>query len=279
VEIVEQRLLDDDEALTSTIKAVPAIALPPVDWRGGDLAKRVIYDGCPTPEEACALIKRAELDDRILRYAPSNSDAMRRCAADGMTRAVAEALARAYYPVSRRFPMFLAATISHIEDEETRLKLVENLSEEHGNLEIHFTHDALFRRYARALGVEPASVREAAPDSPTSRLLEHFETMCRGGPDYRALAMECAFETLFSPVSLMMADGLRRSGLVTDDAVVFFDLHGLADVAHSAEIRVALIRCVDASGGSTGSVWDETLEIAEAGARLTFELFDSIARS
>ncbi len=182
------------------------------------------------------------------------------------------ALAREYCPVCLEFPLFLAAAISHVRQERTRLLLVGNLYEEHGDLDPARTHPALFRQYIRALGLEPDALATPITDSPGARVVERFRTVCREGPDYRALAMLYAFETLFSPACAMVVSGLRHLPL-TPGAPLFFEVHAVADVAHAEQLRVALFAACRSE-----EEWRVAVETAGEASRLLYILFDSVAR-
>lgn len=257
--VVERRIADTD---VPGLRALPAIAF----------LDAVVFEGRPNPEQATALVKREELDRRVLAHAIPNSEAMQRFARGEVQIGTAVALAREYYPVCLEFPLFLSAAISHVRDERTRVLLVGNLYEEHGDLDPARTHPALFRQYVRALGLEPDALATPLKDSPGARVVERFSTVCREGPDYRALAMLYAFETLFSPACAMVASGLRPLPLAPG-ATLFFDVHAVGDVAHAEQLRLALFEACGAE-----EEWRVAVDTASEAGRLLYHLFDSVAR-
>ncbi len=182
-------------------------------------------------------------------------------------------LARQYYPVCLEFPLFLAAAISHVRAEHPRLLLVGNLFEEHGNLDPTRTHPKLFCQYIRALGLQPQALAKVAEGSIGARVRERFSTVCREGPDYRAIAILYAFETLFSPACAMVASGLRRLDL-GEEAIVFFDVHAATDLAHAEQLRASLLESCRSDND-----WSVAIETAAEGARLLYTLFDSVANA
>lgn len=95
------------------LHALPAIAF--VD--------AVVFEGRPSPEQARALVKREELDRRVLAHAIPGSEAIQRFARGDVQIGAAVALAREYYPVCLEFLLFLATAISHVRDERTRVLL------------------------------------------------------------------------------------------------------------------------------------------------------------
>lgn len=258
-QVVERRVADTD---VPGLRALPAIAF----------LDAVVFEGRASPEQARALVKREELDRRVLAHAIPNSEAMQRFARGDVQINAAIALAREYYPVCLEFPLFLAAAISHVRQERTRLLLVGNLYEEHGDLDPARTHPALFREYIRALGLEPDALATPITDSPGARVVERFRTVCREGPDYRALAMLYAFETLFSPACALVASGLRHLPLAPG-APLFFEVHAVTDVAHAEQLRVALFAACRSE-----EEWCVAVDTAGEASRLLYTLFDSVAR-
>lgn len=210
-----------------------------------------------------------ELDKRVLAHAITNSEAAQRFARGECDRAAAIAFAREYYPVCLQFPLFLAAAISHVSDEDTRLLLVANLYEEHGNLDATRTHPELFRGYIRSLDLSPEALADGG--SVGARLAQRFRTVCQEGPDYRAAAILYAFEALFSPACALIAEGLRRMGM-SDTAVTFFDVHAIADVSHAAQLRTSV-----AAACRSRREWEVAVATADEGGRLLYELFDFAA--
>src|SRR5574341_1461456 len=155
-QVVEHRLseMSPKEIEARGLRATPSILL------NGAIA----FEGRPSREEAELLVKRAEIDRVILEYSIPKSAAMQRFASgDAPHESIALSLAREFQPFCFEFPLFLAAAISHIRDGRSRLLLVSNLYEEHGNLDIERLHPALFRKFMHGLGVEPESIEKLDP--------------------------------------------------------------------------------------------------------------------
>lgn len=255
VQVIERPIR---ESGAPQVRAIPAIAF----------ANAIVFEGQPSPEQAVALVKHEELDSRVLEHSLTKSEALQH-----FTRvpqmAQAMALAREYYPVSLEFPLFLSAAISHIRDERTRLLLVANLYEEHGRLDPTQTHPELFRKYIRALGMEPGAMTRSSKDSPSERLITRFSTVCQEGPDFRALAMLYAFELLFSPACALIQEGVKRLPLAPE-AGVFFELHAAADVLHAEQLRLALFQAAESEED-----WRVAVDTAEEAGQLLYTLFDT----
>ena len=190
--VAERRIADMPSATLEAkgIRATPAIVVHDI----------VAAVGCPTPARALSLMKRAYLDRVVLEYAIPRSDAMQRFAR-GETRSdvTARTLATEFYAFSHEFPLFLAAAISHVRDEASRLLLVHNLYEEHGNLELDRVHPKLFRQFVVGMGLQPAALERYDQRTAGVQAAEWVTQICRTGPAHRALGAIYVTELLFGP--------------------------------------------------------------------------------
>ncbi|MGE5306952.1 MAG: iron-containing redox enzyme family protein [Alphaproteobacteria bacterium] len=233
----------------------------------------VAFVGIPSPEDAFVLIKRAEIDRVILEWAVSQSQALRQFAeGNSSNKSVALSLAREFQPFCFEFPLFLAAAISHIRDDKSRLLLVSNLYEEHGNLELDRFHPALFRKFMRGIGVEPDSL-ELDPASPGVQAAERVTAICREGPAYKALATLYAIELSFAPICDVIVAGLKHLKL-SAETEYFWILHSGADVEHAEQLRAALLNVC-----RSPEDWHSAVELAGEISQMFFTLFDYIARA
>jgi pyrroloquinoline-quinone synthase len=212
------------------------------------------------------------VDAVVLAQAIRNSAAMRRFARGDLAapRAVAESLAREFYPFCFEFSLFLAAAISHMRDERARLLLVGNLYEEHGDLDVSRMHPELFRKFVRALGLDPAAL-EVGRGTAGARAAALVTSICRNGPAHRALAALYAIELLFGPGCELLESGIRHAHL-PKDAVEFFEVHAGADVVHAGQLRTCL-----ATACKTDAHRREALSVATEVAGTFFRMFDGIA--
>ncbi len=262
--VVERRIaeLSPKEIEALGLRATPAIMM------NNSLA----FEGRPSSEEAALLVKRAEIDRAILEYDVHRSAAMQRFASgSARSDSIALSLAQEFYHLCREFPLFLAAAISHIQDDESRLLLVSNLYEEHGNLDIERLHPALFRQFIRSMGLEPAIVEKVTEGSPGVEAAQTMTTICRQGPAIRALATLYAIELWFAPACDMVLEGLRPLAL-SSEAIKFFVVHSGADVIHSEQLRKALFKVC-----KTQDEWRTAVNNAGEASHMFYTLFDFIA--
>jgi len=263
-QVVEHRI---DDMLPEQIKAVGLRATPSIALNGS-----LVFEGCPRQEQVALLVKRAEIDHVILEHAVSKSEAMQRFASGSApNEAIALTLAREFYPLCREFPLFLAAAISHIQDEKSRILLVSNLYEEHGELDIERLHPALFRQFIRAMGLEPETIEQWDEGSPGVQAARQITTICREGPAHRALAVLYAIELWFGPACEMIMTGLRQLKL-SSEATRFFVVHSGADIVHAEQLRIALLKVCQSP-----QEWREAIDLASDTSHMFFSLFDFIA--
>ena len=262
--VVECRIaeLSPKEIETLGLRATPAVMM------NNSLA----FEGRPSSEEAALLVKRAEIDRVILEHAVHRSAAMQRFAGgSARSDSIALSLAQEFYHLCREFPLFLAAAISHVEDDESRMLLVSNLYEEHGNLEMERLHPALFRQFIRSMGLEPAVIEKVTEGSPGLEVAQAITAVCRQGPAVRALGTLYAIELWFSPACDMVLQGLRPLAL-SSEATKFFVVHSGADIVHSAQLRKALLKVCQSE-----SEWRTAVSIAGETSLMFYTLFDFIA--
>ncbi len=265
--VVERRIADLDATALAQLglRATPAIAL---DGQG------VVSVGCPTEDEAALLVRRAEIDARILAHAIPTSEAIQRFAkGNTKSEATAKALASEFYPFCNEFPLFLAAAISHVHDEKSRLLLVSNLYEEHGNLDLERLHPALFRKFVKGLGLESAKLEQYDRGTPGAQASQWVTSICREGPAHRALATLYAVELLFAPCCDIIIKGLKHLHLAPE-SVYFWELHSGKDVEHAEQLRAGLLKACP-----TPEAWRESVELASDVSLMFYELFDFIARA
>ncbi len=250
------------------IDALGITATPAILCNGG-----VAFVGKPSPEDALLLVKRAEIDRVILEYAVSKSEPLQRFAEGGASsKSIVLSLAREFQPFCFEFPLFLAAAISHIRDDKSRLLLVSNLYEEHGNLELDRFHPALFRKFMLGVGVSPDAL-ELDQGSPGVQAAERVTAICREGPAYRALATLYAIELSFAPICEVIVAGLKHLKL-SAEAEQFWILHSGADVEHAEQLRAALLTVC-----RSPDEWHAAVELAGEISQMFFTLFDYIARA
>lgn len=147
-----------------------------------------------------------------------------------------------YYRHVRVSRLYLAALISNCrDDEKLQLTLAEVLMDEYGHLNPAETHPALYRRFLKALEIGEKE-REAPRTLPEieSYISVHYE-LCRH-PDVRLGlgAMGPASEWPVPPIYVRLAEGLKKSAGLPEEALEIFTSHVTMDVTHARIMMEAL---------------------------------------
>lgn len=156
-----------------------------------------------------------------------------------------------YYVYSRGFSRYIGAVTSNLEDPEHRALLTSNAADEAGLLDVHRAaelrslnidpeaasapHPELFRRFLRAIGVDPELCLRAPPDLATQVFCETFHDICRfGGQAQSVGALGIATEGIVRPMYGRLLRAILRAwpGLPARSRV-FFDLHAAVDDDHA----------------------------------------------
>jgi pyrroloquinoline quinone (PQQ) biosynthesis protein C len=213
------------------------------------------------------------LEDAIKGYELSRSVGLQRVAKGDVTLETAREFARQYYPICLEFPIFLALCISRVYDQSARALLVENLYEEHGELDLTKAHPELFREFVEAVGLDPLLVSRARKGSVSEMLIRRYTENCSSVREHIALAYMYSFEKNFSGANACLAKGLRGVALVPEPKLIFFDVHAVHDIKHAAQLQEALLRIT-----CTAQHWREVCDAAEESAATLYEFFDTVFR-
>ena len=140
-----------------------------------------------------------------------------------------------YYRHVRVSRLYLAALISNCRDDEgLQLALAGILFDEYGHLNPEETHPALYRRFLRVLGVGEKEW-EAPRTLPEIELyIENHYALCRH-PDIRLGlgALGPASEWPVPPIYVRLAEGLKKSAGLPEEALEIFTSHVTMDVEHA----------------------------------------------
>ena len=142
--------------------------------------------------------------------------------------------------VVNAFPAFLAALLTQMPDARDRLPIVENLLEEHGDLDIEKAHVNTFELLVRGLGPAAEPITRHAPIPGMRSYLRSMQYTCLHSPWLEGLGLMGMIEFLFAHISPIITSAVVRSGRVPRDALAHFDLHEDVDVDHAAGMFAVL---------------------------------------
>jgi len=157
--------------------------------------------------------------------------------------------ARQYFAFELRLPRFLTAMHARAEDRAVRSALLSNAwDEEHGEK----NHAELWLRFAEALGLTRAEVRDAKPNEATQALIDAYRDAAEKAPLAAGVAALYAYESQLPAVAEAKLTGLEKHygiGRGTDGAA-FFEVHRTLDVHHASAERAILKDAVATSDGA-----------------------------
>lgn len=139
-----------------------------------------------------------------------------------------------YYQHVRAFPENLRQLEARTSGSVQKL-VKENLAEE---LYPAAPHPALWRQFARSLGVTDRTLDSAQPLPGIASLLDTFDEVTAQGTVAQAIAAFYVYEAQVPEIATQKISGLRRFYGITDpQALAYFAVHEEADVRHRAAWR------------------------------------------
>ena len=184
-----------------------------------------------------------------------------------------------YYRHVRVSRLYLAALISNCRDDEgLQLALAGILFDEYGHLNPEETHPALYRRFLRALGVNEEEW-EAPRTLPEIELyIENHYALCRH-PDIRLGlgALGPASEWPVPPIYVRLAEGLKKSAGLPEEALEIFTSHVTMDVEHARIMMDAVAPYAENEEGQ-GRVREGAMRSLEARSVMLDGLYKAVYR-
>jgi pyrroloquinoline-quinone synthase len=139
------------------------------------------------------------------------------------------------------FPRFLAAAAANVPDDRTRMPIMENLWEEHGEGQIEHSHRVLYEQFAAAQGISAADLYDASPLPNTRACVENLLDLCEEGHFLESLgALGPGTEFFTTEEYLKILNGLRQYDQFTENDLAFWVVHTALDEEHYSEMIDAL---------------------------------------
>lgn len=144
------------------------------------------------------------------------------------------------------FPRLLAAVASNIPDDLTRLGLIKNLWEEHGEGDPRLSHRTLFSRLWSALSIDSLHPREREVLSSTASYAQKMLHFCKSRHFLEGLgALGPGTESFTGVEYEVILNGLKQLGLLSEFDLEFFAAHIELDGDHYLEALSSLEQWVD----------------------------------
>lgn len=162
--------------------------------------------------------------------------------------------ARHYHGYSSHFPRYLLATTARLPDPAHRVALLQNLTEESGSYEaaelaelaaigvepewiVGVPHPELFRRFAAALGVNPAEPGAAEADALVCWRELFLQLLTHGTPAEAVGALGLGTEQIVSTIYQPFVAAIAMVRDLSPRDTVFFPLHTAVDDHHQATLQ------------------------------------------
>jgi pyrroloquinoline-quinone synthase len=152
-----------------------------------------------------------------------------------LPREALQEYARQYYAFESTFPRLLSALHTRSDQPDVRKQLLDNLwDEEHGEV----NHAEMWLRFGEGIGVDRASVKDAAPNDGTRALMSSYWSSVLDGPIAAGIAALYAYEGQVPEVAAEKIRGLVEHYGVDDPRTLgFFTVHSTLDIEHSGAER------------------------------------------
>jgi pyrroloquinoline-quinone synthase len=176
----------------------------------------------------------AALDGKIAEHHLLKHPFYRDWSEGKLTRETLALYATQYYHHVLAFPVYLRCLAARA---ETKLRVLTelNLAEE---MDPRGPHPALWRRFAKALGVSPEALDGAEPIPAIRNLVATYRQLAETASPEEAVAALYAYEAQVPEISTEKRRGLEKFyGLTDAKAVAYFSVHEEADVRHRAAWR------------------------------------------
>jgi pyrroloquinoline-quinone synthase len=133
------------------------------------------------------------------------------------------------------FPRPMAALVGRIPNPKSRIEILHNLVEEHGEFNEELFHHTTFQRFLRSIGSDPAKV-ELAAVSPSLRAFNSVLS-CACVLDELEVGVACMgiIEYAFASISAIIGKAVVEQNWVRQENLVHYALHAEIDERHAEE--------------------------------------------
>jgi pyrroloquinoline-quinone synthase len=167
------------------------------------------------------------------------------------------------------FPRPMAVLLSRLPDPESRLDILHNLVEEHGDFRLEHSHPRTFRCFLRSIGTRA----DGLADVPVWPAVQAFNAALHGTcafaePQVGACCLGI-IERAFADISAAIGQAVAQRGWVRPEDLVHYQLHAEIDTRHAEEFFAV-----------AEPSWDDTRqrEFIVQGLELGVHLFDRLYR-
>ena len=138
-----------------------------------------------------------------------------------------------FYRAVLNFSKPLFVLCSRIDNYADRLKILENIFDEHGNGNLYKTHGYTYKKYLTSLGLDKKSISENFEHISTSNFfLKVNETVNNDKIDI-AIAMYGIIEDRYTEISSFIAKTILKNKWLDEKSLVHYNMHEELDKYHA----------------------------------------------
>jgi len=141
-----------------------------------------------------------------------------------------------YYFYCQCFPQLLGYAAAKIVDDETRMPIIKNLWEEHGEGDIRKSHRVLYTNFLNSLDLTADEIFSSKPSMSTEKYINDLLTICNNGTFLDVLALVGPGTEYFaSQEFLIIYEGLSKYDFGRKLDLEYWEIHIEIDDHHSSE--------------------------------------------
>ena len=129
----------------------------------------------------------------------------------------------------------MAGLVARSPDYASRIDILHNVVEEHGDFHMASSHAATFQVFLRSLGGDPARLRTLRPAPAVHAFNSVLYSACLLEELELGIACMGIIEYIFAELSARIGNGIVARGWVTHENLVHYTLHAELDQRHAEE--------------------------------------------
>lgn len=176
---------------------------------------------------------------------------------------------------SQRFPCFLGAFVSHVEDIDVRHAYIKQMCEEHGNLDPEKVHSRQLTRLVFALGISREKLNAEMMFGGTRNFVDTYMRVSQEGNLAKCMGMYAlGSEPVIAMEMVLCLKGLGTIPWLLPEDMIYFSDHAYHDYRHTAELTDVLLPFIKTELEQERA-WEGIVEILDARKGL----YDGIAEA
>ena len=174
---------------------------------------------------------------------------------------------KAFYHAVSYFSRPMCLLASRINSTSARMDLIENIYEEHGEMDPESFHENTFKKWLQRL--QPGS----EIDLPLAPCIDSFNSalmgVCQADPAEKGICCLGMIEYMFSHISKMIAESVVQLHWISHQNLIHYNLHATLDIKHAQDLFEIVNKLPNSN-------IDTCLEGLKLGAFIFSRLFDDL---